>query len=223
MAMAELDDASRATVVSMAFPRASMKREMMCRRLDYLRQVIQGGDIDSIQMVLGDFLMEARSLHDVIAREGRSLPGFSDWWAKRIAEVRADPLMQWAHEARSGDFHEGIPSVEVVGMEIHGGFEYDPEQQSDKKNQVIRNGGMFWYSEIGTPSERIERARIKADRLSVHIRIPSLSLHGGGPRTLEDVASLCERIARANQDLLHEVKVTFLAATLRPRNEGNRV
>lgn len=207
--MPELDEQGKAMMISAGFPRASMRREMMCRRLDFLRQVVPSGDIDSVQIVLNDFLKEARSLHDVIEREGKPLLGFREWWTKRIAEVSTDPLMKWAHNARAGDFHEGIPSIEVTGWQIQGGFEYDPEQKSDSKNLVMRDGGMFWFSGIGTPQERIERARIKAANHSMALHISGLSIEEGAPQTLQDIPKLCEEIARRNQELLHEVKVKF--------------
>jgi hypothetical protein len=196
--------------ISSGFPRASMKREMMCRRLEFLHQAVASGDIDSIQIVLNDFLMEARSLHDVIENEGKkSVQGFSKWWKVRKARLASDPLMKWAHTARVGDFHHGIPSVEIIGWQIKGCFEYDPEQKSDTKNLMMRDGGMFWISEMGTPNERIERTRIKADDHSFTLRISGLSVAQGAPQTVADIPKLCEEIARRNQELLHEVKVTF--------------
>lgn len=210
----ELDEQSKAILISLNFPRASMKREMMCRRLDILRQALRSTDIDNIQMALGDFLMEARSLHDVIKNEGDKADGFRAWWDARKASLEADPLLDWTHRARVGDFHQGIPSIEVTGWQIKGGFEYDPEQKSDTKNLAMRDGGMFWISGLGTAAERIDRARIKADGHSLAVKISGLSISEGAPRSVEDIPRLCEEVVRRNQELLHEVKLAFPSAAL---------
>jgi hypothetical protein len=65
---------------------------------------------------------------------------------------------------------------------------------------------MFWISEIGTPTERIERARIKADDHSLVLRVSCLSIAEGAPESVQDLPRLCEEVVRRNQELLHEAK-----------------
>jgi hypothetical protein len=118
----EMDAQISAMILSVLFPLASMKREMMCRRLGALRHAVEFGDVDDIQMTLGDFLMEARSLHDVIENEGDPIDGFRAWWKERKEKLKADPLLNWTHKARVGDFHHGIPSIEVTGGRSRAGL-----------------------------------------------------------------------------------------------------
>jgi len=183
-----------------------MKREMMLRRHDAFRRAVATRDIDDIQMTLGDFLMEARSLHDVIGNEGKDVGGFTDWWKEKKLTLVSDQLMNWAHQARIDDFHHGVPSIEVVGWQNQGGMEYDPTQRSDDKNLMMGDSGMFWISHRGQPMERIERAIMKYDNHAFVIRIAGLKDAQTGPGSIEELARMCEAVATRNQEVLHEAK-----------------
>ncbi len=193
-----------------SFPRATMKREMMCRRFEALARAVESGDVDNIQMALGDFLAEARSLHDVIGNEGNRLSGFTEWWARRKEELKRDPLMKWAHTAREEDFHGGVPSIEVIGWEIRGGFEYDESKRPADANQMLSDRGMFWVSGPGTVSERIQRAALRVGSHTQHISITGMPADvPHRPESSADLIDLCRQIMERNQALLHAVKQRF--------------
>ena len=51
---------------------------------------------------------------------------------------------------------------------------------------MMGDDGMFWLSGMGTPGERTEVARIKAENHTLPLRVAGLSLPEGAPKTAQD-------------------------------------
>ena len=83
------------------FERSTRKLEDTRTTLEALRT-----SVDAVQLraAFASFLSNSRAVTYALQNEGAHLPGFTDWYAGKQAELRADELMRFFHEARTEDF-----------------------------------------------------------------------------------------------------------------------
>jgi hypothetical protein len=86
------------------FTGAASKLEDARTILDELRRT---RDTLAFRALFNSFLSSARAITDALQKDGAALPSFADWYVGKQAEMRADELLRFIHEARIQDFHKG--------------------------------------------------------------------------------------------------------------------
>ena len=140
------------------------------------------------------------------------MKGFDRWYAPKQAQMRADQLLRFIHNARIDDFHKGRHRLRFPGtyVQYFNTSQAGPPPSPDA-SLAFGSEGPFWIVGRGTLSERrIPVTRGGTWSVGVTVDEPPAA-HLGTRLQNRDPIAICETALDYLRNLVHEAKVQFPA------------
>ena len=153
------------------------------------------------------FLSAARAVTNALQKEGADVDGFADWYAAKQAEMRADGLMRFIHEARIEDFHQGKHRLTFSTYVAHMNTKDAGPPPAPGASLVIGADGVFWVVDSGTPNER--RIPATGGTVTVAIGIDNPPETHLGQRIETNPIEICTLALTYLDSLVHEANTRF--------------
>jgi hypothetical protein len=165
-------------------------------------------DFPAFRSLFNSFLSAARAITYALQKDAKKLRGFTEWYAEKQAQMTADDLLRFIHDARIEDFHKGRHALDSFTYIHH----FSPEEAGPSPAPgalpVIGAEGAFWIVDEGTPRER--RIPIKAGSFVTMIRIANPPrMHMGRVLERADPLSICRLALAYLENLVHEAESRF--------------
>lgn len=188
------------------FNRAKSKLEDACENLDSMRKAKTALQF---RAAFNSFLSNCRAVTNALQKEGARVEGFSEWYAQKQTEMKADELLRFVHESRTEDFHEGRHRLLFSTYIEHLSSDAVGPPPTPGASLIITTQGPFWLVDEGTPRERrIPITRGSRHQVCVSIENPPTQ-HRGKRMAASDPISLCEAAASYMAELVHEARQKF--------------
>lgn len=142
-------------------------------------------------------------------KDGKNVPGFSEWYEAKQEEMRNDELLRFIHEARTEDFHEGKHRLNFSTFINHFTTNQTGTPPSPNASIGIGLDCIFWNVDVGTPHER--RIPIKQGGSyysSVSIVNPPTK-HRGKDFLINNPVTICQLALDYLSELVYEADIKF--------------
>lgn len=192
------------------FEKTQNKLEDCHNLLDQLEKANNGSLFRSL---FNSFINSSRGVTNALQKEGKRVPGFSDWYAIKQEEMKQDELLKFLHNARTEDFHEGkhrLSFTMSIGLIRANDFGNPPSPDS---KLTISGDGPYWIMHPGTPRERRIPATGKGGyQLEVSLNNPP-STHLGKQIIINDPVTICKIADLYFTNLIAETLEKFKSAS----------
>ncbi len=174
-----------------------------------LQQLAVATDALSFRSLFNSFLSSARAITYALQKDGKQIPGFSNWYAIKQEEMKSDELLSFVRKARNEDFHEGRHRLAFSMYVIRlASTEFGPPPAPDASYEVGPEGP-FWIVDKGTPHER--RVPITSGiegTIRVSVTDPP-TMHRSKRLAQNDPITICQLALAYLSELVHEAKRRF--------------
>ena len=173
-----------------------------------LEQLESVRDAPAFRSLFNSFLSAARAITYALQKDGKRQSGFTEWYADKQAEMKADDLLRFVHDARIEDFHKGRYALHFSTYIDHFSTEEAGPPPAPGASIAIGADGPFWIVDKGTPRER--RIPIKAGSFVTMIKIENPPrTHMGRALDRTDPLSICTAALDYLGHLVHEAQSRF--------------